>query len=133
MRGPLTARDVLREPSSTPILEDLGRHLDADCAGELLRAAGQGDEAAFGVLFDWTAPVIFGCLRRALSGPGEAELVAEKVYVRLWRDAPRFSGSRRTAHRHLLDVTRCELVRWHRGQRVHRSTGRAPTLRAHHH
>ena len=106
----------------------LGRELDPTSADGLLRAAGQGDRAAFGVLFDWTAPAIFGCFRGVRIGPTEAEQLTERVYVGLWRSAPGFEESGRTAHQRLWDLTRCELLRWHLLRRMPHCAQRSPTL-----
>ncbi len=113
MRQPNWHRHALSERASDPIVEQLGRHLDPARADRLLCAAGRGDRAAFGTLLDRTVPVILGCLRRAVSGPGQAEQVTENVYVQLWRCATHFETIERSAHQHLLDLTRCELLRWH--------------------
>lgn len=112
-----------------PLVEHLGHRLHPARADGLLEAAGEGDKAAFGVFFDWTSPVIFGCIRRATGGPREAEQLTENVYVGLWRSAPRFGASGRSAHERLLDFTRCELLRWHLLRRLPECAQRPPTLR----
>lgn len=104
-------------PSVDPLIERLIRHVDSDRADGLLTDAGRGDRRAFGELFDRTAPVVFGALRRALSGPGEAEQVTVNSYLRLWQAAPQFEVHADSAHRQLARFARCELIRWHHGLR----------------
>lgn len=103
----------MSDPALEPLVEHLGRTLTPARANGLLQAAGEGDTAAFGVLFDWTAPVIFGCIHRAVAGRGDAEQLTASVYVGLWRSAPAFEANGPSAHQRLLDFTRCELLRWH--------------------
>lgn len=128
-----TERDsVIRHLTSEPLVDHLGRSLHAARADRLLQAAGRGDPAAFGVLYDWTAPVIFGCLRGALADLAdldEAKRLTETVYIDLWRSAPQFDPRERSAHQRLLDFTRCELLRWHLRRRIPVCAQRSPTLR----
>lgn len=129
LRG--TPRAAAPGLSLGPLVECLGRHLPARRANALLRAAGRGDQAAFGTFFDRTAPVILGCLRRVLRGRGEAERVTENVYVQLWRTAPRFAVEIRSAHAQLALAVGGELIRRRHGDGwAERSrTGAAPVLR----
>ena len=115
---------------SEPLVEHLGRELDPAYADSLLAAAAQGDRAAFGVLFDWTAPVIFGCLRGGLDTPDEAAQATESVYVHLWRGASQLEASERSAYQRLLDLTRCELLRGHLLRRIPDCARRAAGVRA---
>lgn len=102
----------------------LGRHLPAQRADALLRAAGRGDQAAFATFFDRTAPVVLGWLRRTLRGRGEAERAVESAYVQLWRIAPRFAHRGGSAHARLLLTVFNELLRRRRTQREAKGTGR---------
>lgn len=76
----------------------------------LLAAAGRGDLCALGALYDRTAPLVFGLLRAVL-GAESADRAAERVYLRVWRDAPRFDPERDSACTLLLTAARRELVR----------------------
>jgi hypothetical protein len=65
----------------------------AACPGfitELLLRCGQGDEAAFGRLFDlFHAPVAAAALRQS-GRPETVEELVHDVFVRVWRHAPTF-------------------------------------------
>jgi RNA polymerase sigma-70 factor (ECF subfamily) len=75
----------------------------------LLAAAGQGDERAFSAFFDLTIPLIFPLLHRGLGDRNRASDAAERIYVRVWRAAPRFRPERECAYARLLAATRLEL------------------------
>jgi Sigma-70 region 2 len=66
----------------------------AACPGfitELLLRCGQGDEAAFGRLFDlFHAPVAAAALRQS-GRPETVEELVHEVFVRVWRHAPTFA------------------------------------------
>ena len=118
----------MSDPSCDALVEHLGRKLSPARANGLLEAAGEGDKAAFGVLFDWTSPVIFGCIHRAVAGRGNAEQLTASVYVGLWRSAPAFEADGPGAHQRLLDFTRGELLRWHLRQRIPECRQGSPRL-----
>ncbi|GAA1583557.1 sigma-70 family RNA polymerase sigma factor [Actinoplanes couchii] len=85
-------------------------------AGALLRAVAQGDEQAFGKLYDLVAPRVYGLIRRVLRDPALAEEVAQEVMVEVWRSAARFDPDRGSptawvftiAHRRAVDRVRAE-------------------------
>jgi RNA polymerase sigma-70 factor (ECF subfamily) len=85
-------------------------------AGQLLRAAGRGDQSAFGELFDELAPVVHGVVLRVVRDPSMAEEVTQEVFVELWRLAARFDGTKGSArswaatlaHRRAIDRVRSE-------------------------
>lgn len=76
----------------------------------LLRAAGQGDSGAFGAFYDQTAPAVFGLLCGVLGEQMPAEQATERVYLRLWRSAPRFNPTNGSARCVLLRAACRELV-----------------------
>jgi RNA polymerase sigma-70 factor (ECF subfamily) len=85
-------------------------------AGQLLRAAGRGDQSAFGELFDELAPVVHGVVLKVVRDPSMAEEVTQEVFVELWRLAARFDGTKGSArswaatlaHRRAIDRVRSE-------------------------
>ncbi len=54
-----------------------------------LTAVARGDEAAFAVVQDRTAPVVLGTARRILRDPAQSEEVMQEVLVEVWRTASR--------------------------------------------
>lgn len=98
---PLSGDQPFADPS-----DERGRHsIDA-----LLVAAGHGDLPAFATFYDQTAAAVFGLLRGVLGESVGAERATERVYLQLWRTAPRFDPSRRSAYALLLSTARRELV-----------------------
>ena len=57
---------------------------------ELLRRARDGDEDAFAELVAMQADRVYGALRRFGLDAGEADEVAQEVFLRAWRGLPRF-------------------------------------------
>jgi len=62
--------------------------IDADA--ELVRNAGAGDARAAEILVRRHLAKIVGLARRMLSDGAEAEDVAQEVFLRVWREAPRW-------------------------------------------
>jgi RNA polymerase sigma-70 factor (ECF subfamily) len=85
--------------------------------GEVVRAAGRGDERAAARLYRDVAPLVLGYLRA--NGVRDAEDVASDVFVSMVRSLPRFSGGERQfqswlltiAHRRMVDHVRRSQVR----------------------
>jgi RNA polymerase sigma-70 factor (ECF subfamily) len=81
---------------------------------DLLVAAGGGDRAAFGALYDRTSARVFGLVRRIVVDPAQAEEVTQDVYLEIWQTAPRFDRDRGSAiswmftlaHRRAVDRVR---------------------------
>lgn len=61
---------------------------------DLMRAVALGDEASFALLYDRTAPVVFGIVRRIVRSPEHAEEVTQEVYVEVWRKSQNWDPSR---------------------------------------
>ncbi len=101
---------------------------------ELLVAVSRGDEAAFSLLYDRLAGLVYGVVRKVVRDPAQSEEVAQEVFVEAWRTAARFDperGGARTwlltmAHRRAIDRVRSEQASRDRTERVgHRDQSRA--------
>lgn len=78
---------------------------------ELLSAVAHGDLDALRALYDGTSPLVFGLLHDALSCATRAERATERIYLGLWRSAPRFDPDHTCALATLLTAVRRELAR----------------------
>lgn len=63
-----------------------------DPDAELVRKAGDGDAGAAGALVRKHLPRMVGLARRMLGDAAEAEDVAQEVFLRVWREAPRWKS-----------------------------------------
>jgi RNA polymerase sigma-70 factor (ECF subfamily) len=61
-----------------------------DPDAEFVRKAGAGDRLAAESLVRRHLPRMLGLARRMLNDPAEAEDVAQEVFLRVWREAPRW-------------------------------------------
>jgi RNA polymerase sigma-70 factor (ECF subfamily) len=118
----------------TPRSAMLGRVVDAQpeaaasdpTIDDLLVAAGAGDRAAFGALYDRTSARVFGLVRRLVVDPAQAEEVTQDVYLEIWQTAPRFDRDRGSAiswmftlaHRRAVDRVRSAQSAYDRDLRI---------------
>jgi len=79
----------------------------------LIDAMAKGDRTALTRLYKDTNKRIFGILMRFLRNPADAEDALQNVYIKAWRNAPRFDPSRNgdawlisIARNHAVDVLR---------------------------
>lgn len=87
--------------------------------------AAKGDQAAFAVLYDDLAPIVFGVVRQVVRDPAQSEEITQEVFVEVWRLAPRFDRTRGSvrawvctiAHRRAVDAVRAEQSARDRDQR----------------
>jgi len=68
---------------------------DATDERALLARAQRGDEDAFAQIVAAHADQVYGALRRFGLSPGDADEVAQEVFVRAWRSLDRFQGRSR--------------------------------------
>jgi RNA polymerase sigma-70 factor (ECF subfamily) len=88
-------------------------------AEELLRATGRGEEAAFEVLVDRFAPLVFGVALRVCDDRALADEVAQEAFLDAWRTAVRYDPAKGSAqawivtiaHRRAVDCVRTEHAR----------------------
>jgi len=81
---------------------------------ELLHRVALGDEEAFSRLYDLSAPMLFGLIRRVVRDVAISEEVLQEVFVEIWRQATRFDAHRGSArgwlctiaHRRAVDTVR---------------------------
>ncbi|MGO1068259.1 sigma-70 family RNA polymerase sigma factor [Lysobacter sp. CA199] len=82
----------------------------SDPTGELLRAVGRGDTAAFERLYRDTSARLFGVCLRLLPERAEAEDVLQEVYAIVWRKAGQFDASRASAITWLAMIARNKAI-----------------------
>ena len=88
----------------------------------LLRASGNGDEAAFEALLDHFAPLVFGVALRVCGDRSLADEVAQESFLDMWRTAARYDPAKGSAqawtvtitHRRAVDRVRAEQSRTRR-------------------
>ena len=105
---------------------------DDDAA--LIGRVADGDHGAFGALYDQLAPLVYGVSKRVLHDPSYAEEVTQEVFLEIWRQAPRFDGSRGSvrawaatiARRRAVDRVRSEQARRDRHTPMPRSATPPP-------
>jgi RNA polymerase sigma-70 factor (ECF subfamily) len=73
---------------TTPSSTDSISENDVDVA--LMARVGTGDEAAFEELIDRHQYAIIGTVAKMLGNSSDAEDIAQQVFIRLWKSAPRY-------------------------------------------
>jgi len=71
---------------------------------ELLGRVAQGDEAAFGELYDRMVPRVLGLVRRLLVDPAQSEEVAQEIFLEIWQTATRYEAQRGGASTWILTM-----------------------------
>ena len=88
--------------------------MDSDHLRRLLARVAIGDREAFRSLYEATSAKLFGVLLRLLKDRHDAEDALQMVYMKIWRKAPAFAGSRHSpmgwlvvlARNHAIDLIR---------------------------
>jgi RNA polymerase sigma-70 factor (ECF subfamily) len=81
---------------------------------ELLGLVAQGDQAAFGRLYDQIAPRVLGLITRLLRDRAQSEEVTQEVFLEIWQSATRYDPKKggasswimTMAHRRAVDRVR---------------------------
>ncbi|MFC5928277.1 sigma-70 family RNA polymerase sigma factor [Cryobacterium melibiosiphilum] len=81
---------------------------------ELLGRVAQGDQAAFGDLYDQVAPRVLGLVKRLLVDHAQSEEVTQEIFLEIWQTATRYEAGRggastwimTMAHRRAVDRIR---------------------------
>ncbi len=76
----------------------------------LIHRVARGDKRAFALLYDETAPRVFGLALRVLRDGSQAEEVARETYVEIWRRAGRFDARRETAIAWMMSIAHTKAV-----------------------
>ena len=89
--------------------------MTADPAGELASAApatkeellarvAQGDQSAFGELYDQIAPRVLGLVKRLLIDHAQSEEVTQEIFLEIWQSAARYESTRGGASTWILTM-----------------------------
>ncbi|WP_138417078.1 ECF RNA polymerase sigma factor SigK [Sinomonas gamaensis] len=81
---------------------------------ELMSRVAQGDQGAFGALYDALAPLVHGLVLRVVRDAAQSEEVTQEVFLEVWQQAKRFDADRGRArawitvmaHRRAVDRVR---------------------------
>ena len=83
---------------------------DADAASAqpdaLLHRVARGDQAAFGDLYDLTAPRVLGMVLRLVIDRAQSEEVTQEVFLEIWQSASRFDPNKGKAMTWVLTMAR---------------------------
>ncbi|MGB0993761.1 MAG: RNA polymerase sigma factor [Akkermansiaceae bacterium] len=74
--------------SSTPLSQPDATDNEVDVA--LMMRVGKGDEEAFGQLIERHQRAVIGTVAKMLGNTSDAEDIAQQVFIRLWKSAPRY-------------------------------------------
>lgn len=84
----------------------MGESAAASDLEDLLRAVAAGDRAAFGRLYDLTAPHLFPIALRIVRRRDRAEEILQDAYVAIWRRATDWSPERGAARTWMSSIVR---------------------------
>jgi RNA polymerase sigma-70 factor (ECF subfamily) len=93
---------------------------------ELLGRVAKGDQAAFGELYDQTAPRVLGLVKRLLVDHSQSEEVTQEIFLEIWQTASRYEPGRggaltwimTMAHRRAVDRIRASQAGRDRDSRI---------------
>jgi len=104
-----------RQDSEAPATQD-----------QLLGLVAQGDQAAFGQLYDQIAPRVLGLVRRLLRDHAQSEEVTQEIFLEIWQSAKKYDSSKggasswimTMAHRRAVDRVRASQASRDRDTRI---------------
>ena len=70
----------------------------------LLEQIADGDQVAFGILYDEVSPRVFGLIRRLLVDHAQSEEVTQEVFLEIWQNASRYERSKGGASTWILTM-----------------------------
>ncbi len=93
---------------------------------DLLERVANGDQLAFGELYDQMSPRVFGLIKRLLRDHSQSEEVAQEVFLEIWQTATRFDPNKGAAatwiltmaHRRAVDRVRSSQSSRNRDTRI---------------
>lgn len=87
---------------------------DSPDPASLLAQVARGEREAMAVLYDATAPIVFGIVTAIVRDTTAAAQLTESVYLRIWDRAPRFDPAAGEARAWLSAIARASAVEWRR-------------------
>jgi RNA polymerase sigma-70 factor (ECF subfamily) len=97
--------DMLRlVPRETDRSEDFGSTGKPASKESLLARIADGDQKAFGELYDQVSPTVFGLIRRLLVDRAQSEEVTQEVFLEIWQSATRYQPSKGGASTWILTM-----------------------------
>ncbi len=86
--------------------------MDAEQLAALIGAVQHGDGAAFADFYDQLVPLVFGIALNTARDLSKAQMITERAFVTMWRQAPRFDSSQLSVRSWASQVTRRQAERF---------------------
>jgi RNA polymerase sigma-70 factor (ECF subfamily) len=99
---------------------DWGMAVEGTSLSGLLEAIARGERAAFRMLYEATAPKLFGVVLRITGNRSVAEEVLQETFVRVWQKAERFTPEAGQPMAWLTAIARNRAIDRLRSERVER-------------
>jgi RNA polymerase sigma-70 factor (ECF subfamily) len=72
--------------------------------GDILSRVAEGDQDAFGELYDQIAPRVLGLVRRLLKDFAQSEEVTQEIFLEIWQNATRYDPNKGGASTWILTI-----------------------------